>query len=59
MYYSKELETINWLPIHERVNQRILSCIYKFHAKKAPNYMDEIFPMQSATEFLHATLMKN
>ena len=24
------------------VNQYILSCIYKFHAKKAPNYMDEI-----------------
>ena len=24
------------------VNQCILSCIYNFHAKKAPNYMDEI-----------------
>ena len=39
----KEFEKINWLPIHERVNQCILSCIYKFHAKKAPDYMDEIF----------------
>ena len=39
----KEFEKINWLPIHERVNQCIISCIYKFHAKKAPDYMDEIF----------------
>ena len=39
----KEFEKINWLPIHERFNQCILSCIYKFHAEKAPNYMDEIF----------------
>ena len=33
----KEFEKINWLPIHERVNQCILSCVYKFHAKKAPD----------------------
>ena len=39
----KELEKINWLPIQERFNQCMLSCIYKFHAKKAPDYMDEIF----------------
>ena len=31
----KEFEKINWLPIHERVNQCILSCIYKFQAKKS------------------------
>ena len=29
----KDFEKINWQPIYERVNQ----CIYKFHAKKAPN----------------------
>ena len=39
----KKFEKISWLPIHEKVNQCILSCIYKFHAKKAPDYMDEIF----------------
>ena len=39
----KEFENINWLPIHERVNQCILSCIYKFHVKKVPDYMDEFF----------------
>ena len=39
----KEFEKINWLPIHERVNQCILSSIYKFHAKDAPDYMEEIF----------------
>ena len=39
----KEFEKINWLPIHKKVNQCILSCIYKFHAKKASDHMDEIF----------------
>ena len=39
----KEFEKINWLPIHKRVNQCILSCIYKFHAKKAAGCMDEFF----------------
>ena len=58
----KEFEKINWLPIHERVNQCILSCIYKFHAKKASDYMItwmKFFTRQSATEFLHVTLMKS
>ena len=41
-YYSI-IEKINWLPIHERVNQCIISFIYKFHAEKAPDYLDEIF----------------
>ena len=39
----KEFEKINWPSIHERVSQSILSCIYKFHAKKALDYMDKIF----------------
>ena len=55
----KEFEKINWLPIHERVNQCILSCTYKFHAKKHPIVWMKDFPMQSATEFLHVTLIKN
>ena len=38
----KGFEKINCLPIHERLNQCPLSCIYKFHAKKATDYMDEI-----------------
>ena len=38
-----EFEKINWLPIQNRVNQCTLSCIYKFHAKTTPDYMDEIF----------------
>ena len=33
----KEFEKINWLLNHERANQCTLSCIYKFHAKKAPD----------------------
>ena len=39
----KEFEEINWLPIQDRVNQCTLSWIYRFHAKKAPEYLDEIF----------------
>ena len=38
-----EFEKINWLPIHDRVNQCILSSIYKFHANSAPDYMNEVF----------------
>ena len=34
---------MNWLPIHDRVNQCILSTIYKFHANNAPDYMSEVF----------------
>ena len=46
----KEFEKINWLSIHETVNQCILSCIYKFHAKKASNYMNEIFSRAECNE---------
>ena len=40
---TKEFEKINWLPIQNRVNQCTLSCIYKFHSKTAPDYMNEVF----------------
>ena len=40
----KEFETTNWLPIHERVNQCTLSCIYKFHARKHPIIWIKFFP---------------
>ena len=39
----KEFKKINWLPIQDRVNQCKLSWIYRFHTKKAPEYLDEIF----------------
>ena len=39
----KEFEKINWLAIQDRVNQCTLSWIYRFHTKKAPEYLDEIF----------------
>ena len=38
-----EFEKINWLPIYDRVNQCILSSIYKFHANNAPHYINEVF----------------
>ena len=41
---DKTFEKINWLAIHESVNQCILSCIYKFQKKEAPDCMDKIFP---------------
>ena len=37
------IKVLNWLPIHDRVNQCILSAIYKFHANNAPDYMNEVF----------------
>ena len=37
------IKVLNWLPIHGRVNQCILSAIYKFHANNAPDYMNEVF----------------
>ena len=53
----KEFEKINWLPINKRVNQCTLSCRYKVHAKKI-TWMKS-FPMQSVTEFLNVTPIKN
>ena len=38
-----EFEKINWLPIHDRVNQCTLSSIYKFHVNNAPGYTNEVF----------------
>ena len=39
----KEFEKINWLPIHERVNQCIFLVYTNFMQKNAPDYMNEIF----------------
>ena len=55
----KEFEKINWLPIHKSVNQCILSCIYKFQAKKYPIIWMKFLTMQSAMEFLHIILIKS
>ena len=38
-----EFEKVNWLPIHDRVNQCILSTIYKFYANNAPDYTNKVF----------------
>ena len=40
---SKEFQTINWLPLHERVSQYSLCNIYKFFAQTCPHYFDELF----------------
>ena len=39
----EELEKTNFLPIQKKVNQWTLCFVYKFYAKKASGYMDEIF----------------
>ena len=36
-------ENINWLPMHERVNQCTLFCIYKSYAKKVPYFTGKSF----------------
>ena len=38
-----ELEKINWLPIHDRVNQFIRSSVCKFGVNNAPDYLNEVF----------------
>ena len=55
----KEFEKINWLPIQDRVNQCTLSCIYKFHAKTAPDYMGETFSHADCIGIPSVTLIKN
>ena len=41
---------MNWLPIHDRVNQCILSTIYKFHANNALDHMNEVFSHAESNE---------
>ena len=38
-----EFEKINWLLIHDKINQCTLSYIYKLHANNPPGYMNEVF----------------
>ena len=40
---KKEFKQINWLPINERVNQRICVSAYNSFNKTSPSYMSEIF----------------
>ena len=34
---------MNWLPISNRINQRILSTTFKFLNDMGPNYLNEVF----------------
>ena len=47
-----EFEKTNRLPIHDRVNQCILSSIYKFHASNTPDYMNEVFTHAESNRIL-------
>ena len=38
-----EFEKINWLLIHDKINQCTLYYIYKLHANNPPGYMNEVF----------------
>ena len=40
---SKNVEKINWLPIHERVSQCSLCSVCKFFTKNCPNYFHKIY----------------
>ena len=55
----KEFEKINWLPIHEGSINAYFLVYINFMLKKLPIIWMKFFPMQSATEFLHITLIKN
>ena len=45
---QNEFEKLNWFPISNRINQCILSTIFKFVNDMGPNYLNEVF--QWATE---------
>ena len=58
----QEFEKINWLPIHERVNHCIIAYFLvhiNFMPKKRQIILMKFSPIQSATEFLHVTPIKN
>ena len=55
----KEFEKINWLPIQERVNQCVLSFVYRFQSNTGPDYLQKIFLTPIATEFLRDTPIKS
>ena len=40
---KKEYKTMNWLPTHESVNQRICACAYNIFINASPLYMSDIF----------------
>ena len=40
---QKEFETIIWLPIKERYNQRVNSIASKYFDNQCPRYLNEIF----------------
>jgi len=40
---STQFETINWLPIEERVSQYSVCNVFKFFAQQCPDYYDELF----------------
>ena len=44
----KEFETLNWLPVTERLNQCINSIVFKKANNQCPNYVNEVF--QTASE---------
>ena len=40
---QNEFEKLNWLPISDRINQRILSTTFKCVNDMGPNYLHEVF----------------
>ena len=47
---KKEFNDINWLPINERVNQRICVTAYNFFNGTSPIYMSDIFTLKKVTK---------
>ena len=56
---SKDLEKINWLPIHQRVSQCSLWSVYKFFTKNCLNYFDETYvPLEINEVHTHSSYQK-
>ena len=53
---KKEFKDINWLPINERLNQRICVIAYNFFNNTSPTYMSDIFTSSNVVKHTRGSL---
>ena len=44
-YFQKRVETLNWLPVKDRLNQSVNSIVFKYFTKQCPSYLNEVFEL--------------
>ena len=43
---KNEFETLNWLPVNDRLNQSINSILFKYFTKQCPSYLNKVLSKQ-------------